>query len=73
MIDGSLIPKICTYDGSQGMKGALMACDEDIEGVEVMDLGVLMDADTKEDFEKVEKYYSISLKGRVNEGCIREI
>nr|WP_302598271.1 nucleotidyltransferase family protein [uncultured Cellulosilyticum sp.] len=55
IIDCSLVPKICTYDGNQGLKGALINCQESIVRVEVSDLGILMDADTKEAFKEIEE------------------
>ena len=41
---------IMTYDGKDGMRGAMRNCDLTVEYVEVSDVGILHDADTPEDY-----------------------
>lgn len=57
LLDNSVILSILSYEGESGMKGALKACEAEMEYVEVMDRGILMDADTKEDFGRLVEYY----------------
>ncbi len=61
LIDRSLIPKILEYDGDCGMKGALINTGVTIERIEVEDEGILLDADTWEDYEMLIEYESNSL------------
>ena len=48
-----LIPAILSYQGEEGLRGALNATGIPIQYVDVEDQGTLMDADTREDFEKL--------------------
>ena len=52
-IQNEMIPIILSYCGDEGLRGALKATGIPIRYVEVDDLGSLMDADTREDFEKL--------------------
>jgi len=57
MIDCSLITSIISYDGCSGLKGAIQSINIPIKKVEVFDEGILLDADTKEDYEKLLNVY----------------
>lgn len=57
VIDSSLIPSILTYRGEEGLRGALKATGVPIQYVDVEDPGSLMDADTREDYEKLVQLY----------------
>ncbi len=52
-IHRELIPAILSYQGEEGLRGALNATGIPIQYVDVEDQGTLMDADTREDFEKL--------------------
>lgn len=56
-IDSSLIPSILRYKGHDGLRGAINHTGISICRVEVSDEGILLDADTKEDYEKLKKIY----------------
>lgn len=53
-----LIPSILSYKGEEGLKGALHATGVPIQYVDVDDPGSLMDADTREDYEKLVKLHN---------------
>ena len=50
LFDGALVPELIAYDGKEGLRGAVMALKRPVIDLPVDDTGVLMDADTKEDF-----------------------
>lgn len=52
-LDRSLLPLILSYQGDRGLKGAVDATGIPIDYVDVDDPGALMDADTKEDYERL--------------------
>lgn len=56
LIRSNLIDQILEYNGKNGLKGALQAENITVQSVEVMDEGILIDADTMEDYQKVKKY-----------------
>lgn len=49
-IDGSFIPEILTYEGGQGLKGALDICGLKPKFLQTEDEGTVIDADTQEDY-----------------------
>lgn len=53
LMDASLIPAVLTYDGEGGLGGALSALEVPRRYLEVDDRGAMMDADTREDYEKL--------------------
>lgn len=57
-ITSRLIPFILSYHGEEGLHGALHATGIPIQYVDVDDLGALMDADTKEDYERLVKLHN---------------
>lgn len=52
-IGASLIPQILSHGGRDGLRGALKALSTPILLLPVPDPGILMDADTKEDYERL--------------------
>lgn len=52
-IDTTIIPAILSYEGGEGLRGALNNTGIKICKVKVSDEGILLDADTKEDYEKM--------------------
>lgn len=57
LISASFIPSILGFTGDGGLKGALDSLGIDPVVMEVADAGSVMDADTPEDYEKLETYY----------------
>ena len=57
LIDSSLLPHIFTYAGGGGLAGALKAYGKPIAQIECPDPGILLDADTPEDYQKLLYYY----------------
>lgn len=53
----SLIPSMLTYNGSEGLKGALAPHWDKMIRIQVSDEGILYDADTPEDYQKILDYY----------------
>lgn len=56
LICSDRIGQLLAYTGEMGLKGALQAADIEIQNIEVMDEGILIDADTLEDYQKVKEY-----------------
>ena len=56
LIRSDMIDQLIAYTGEMGLKGALQAADIEIQNIEVMDEGILIDADTLEDYQKVKEY-----------------
>lgn len=52
-IASELVPKILSFKGDRGLKGALEATGVPIDYIDVDDRGSVMDADTREDYEKL--------------------
>lgn len=61
LIHQELIPKILSYTGDGGLRGALDSMDIEPVTVTVRDEGVVMDADTREDFRRLEELYDSRL------------
>ncbi len=55
--DAALIPDILSFDGEGGLKGALKAAG-DPELIQTDNKGVLMDADTPKDYEKLIDFFN---------------
>ncbi|WP_294403238.1 NTP transferase domain-containing protein [uncultured Clostridium sp.] len=53
LINSKLIPSILSYDGNDGLKNALSKISADLKRIEVDDKGILLDADTQEDFREL--------------------
>jgi len=47
---------ILGYNGPDGLKGALCSCPGEVEHLELPDPGILLDADTAEDYKKLHAY-----------------
>jgi CTP:molybdopterin cytidylyltransferase MocA len=56
-ISSNLLPAILTYKGNRGLKGAIESCKAEIAYVDVNDPGILMDADTREDYERLVGFF----------------
>ena len=66
MIDTQAVPRILEYTGNRGLMGAVESCNFDHVNVEVEDEGILIDVDTKDDFNKLlDLYYKRKLKPKV--------
>ncbi|WP_186895045.1 NTP transferase domain-containing protein [Acetobacterium malicum] len=73
MIDTRAIPEILSYTGHQGLLGAVERCNYEQIEVEVEDEGILLDADTKDDFETLlDLYYKRKLKPKVRVSVEKE-
>lgn len=58
LINTKIIPSILAYDGSGGLKNALLETGVKLERIEVKDEGILFDADTQEDFKELLKHHN---------------
>lgn len=58
LIDAKLIPSILSYTGHKGLKNALLETEAKLERIEVNDKGILLDADTQDDFKELLKYHN---------------
>lgn len=63
LLDKSLIQSIMKFDKEGGLKQALILTKEEVVRVPVEDKGILMDADTKEEYEKLLRLYQEEYKG----------
>ncbi len=61
LIAASLIDRILSDPGDQGLRGALERCGAELTRVPVEDRGVLHDADTPEDYRALLKYHNEQL------------
>lgn len=61
LISAELIPAILSDSGENGLHGALGRLDAETELIQVPDQGVLMDADTAEDYSTILKYHNRQL------------
>lgn len=52
-VDSGLIPDILEYEGGDGLRGAFNHLGIEPERIEVRDEGILMDADTMEDYKQM--------------------
>lgn len=60
-ISADMVPEILQYNGDMGLKGALEELHTFEKKIPVYDLGIFMDADTVEDFEKLIKLHDEQL------------
>lgn len=58
LINNKLIPSILSYEGHGGLKDALYETKAELKRIEVKDEGILLDADTKEDFRKLINHHN---------------
>ena len=68
----SIVDTILDYSGNQGLRGALSSI-LDIEEIPVEDQGILYDADSKEDYEKLLQIHNHQLyRPQLNIGIVKE-
>lgn len=53
LIDRSVVPRILSYRGAMGLRGAIELCGAAVSDVPVSDGGILLDADTPEDYRRL--------------------
>ena len=58
IMSGRLFPELLGYTGNEGLRGAVQAAGEKVTDVEVTDRGVLLDADTPEDYAGLRHYFA---------------
>lgn len=58
LINTQLIPPILSYRGDGGLKNALLETKAELKRIEVKDKGILLDADTQEDFRELLKHHN---------------
>ena len=56
LLDTKIVQFILSYNGSGGLKNALLETNAEIMRIEVDDIGILLDADTQEDFKRLLEY-----------------
>lgn len=56
-LKANLLPRLLAYSGEGGLRGAIQAMDLPIDRVPVGEEGILWDADTPADYEKIFAYY----------------
>lgn len=61
LVAAGLLPQILSDCGEQGLKGAVDRCGAALTAVEVDDPGVLLDADTPEDYSALVEYHNSQL------------
>lgn len=70
----SLIPDILAYSGNMGLRGAISGLPVQMTQVSVNDPGVLMDADTMEDYDALLRYHNRQLtRPQVSAALAREV
>ncbi|KAF5070039.1 Bifunctional protein GlmU [anaerobic digester metagenome] len=73
MIDTRVLPEILAYTGNKGLLGAVESCNYEQIEVEVEDEGILLDADTKDEFKSLlDLYYKRKLKPKVRVSVEKE-
>jgi len=55
LVSSELVPKLLEYSGENGLRGAIFSLGEKVYDMQVDDVGVLLDADTPEDFKVLRK------------------
>ena len=58
LLSSEIIPEINQYKGPGGLRGAVESCGIEIIGMDTDDKGVVLDCDTKEDYEYLMRYFS---------------
>lgn len=66
VLDSRLVPKILQYEGDCGLRGALDSLETKLVRVPVGDEGILMDADTREDFNRLTELYRVRMISQSN-------
>ncbi len=61
LINNSSLPSLLAYNGEGGLQGAIDSIGTDVEEVSLDDYGILMDADTQEDFDILLKLHDEQL------------
>lgn len=61
MISCELLPDILAFEGSGGLRAALASCEAEMTEVSVDDRGVLLDADTPDEYNALLKYHNSQL------------
>lgn len=57
LIDAKLIPKLLAFNGEGGLSGACKSTGAKLISLETDDPGIIFDADTKDDFSRLEELY----------------
>lgn len=74
ILSTSLIPDILAYSGNMGLRGAISGLPVQMTQVSVNDPGVLMDADTMEDYDALLRYHNRQLtRPQVSAALAREV
>ena len=63
IMSAKLIPALFDYSGNEGLRGAVQAAGAELTGIEVPDRGVLLDADTPEDYAGLRDYFALEFEG----------
>lgn len=58
LINTKLIQSILSYDGAGGLKNALFETKAELKRIEVNDKGILLDADTQEDYRELLRHHN---------------
>jgi len=53
LLSNGILPRIISYTGDGGLRGAIDSCGADCEMIEVADEGILKDADTPDDYDRL--------------------
>lgn len=74
MLSTSLIPDILADSGKMGLRGAIGRLSEEMVQIPVNDPGILMDADTMEDYDALLRYHNQQLtRPQVSAALAREV
>ena len=74
LLASSLIPDILKDSGHHGLRGAISRLDAEMEQIPVNDPGVLMDADTMEDYDALLRYHNLQMtRPQVSAALAREV
>ena len=63
LISAELVPTILAYGGERGLAGVLKSMEKKIYNLQVDDVGILLDADTPEDFKTLRKQAAVRRSG----------
>lgn len=74
MLASSLIPAILADNGAMGLRGAISRLNTELVEIPVNDPGILMDADTMEDYDALLRYHNQQLtRPQVSAALAREV
>ena len=62
LLDAALVRSVLDYHGKNGLRGALESLEAEVCNLETDDIGILLDADTPEDFKTIRKQ-ELALRG----------